>query len=156
MLKMLNVTSHADPYLHVHHSRCLLCMSTDVILADWQETFRSTASRLAADLKVSCQPAGRRHFLKNTLWQNDSVLDLAIFTLLFNKGFVSARIVHAHGNQLVPQLLLKHSDTLYTQCRTFAWRSLMPYKYFLTKWQHFELSHFLTLCFLIRVLLVLR
>ena len=64
MLKMLNVTSHVDPYLHVHHPRCLLCMSIDVIVAGWQETFRSTASRLAADLKVSCQPAGRRHFLK--------------------------------------------------------------------------------------------
>ena len=63
MLKMLNVTLHVDPYLHVHHPRYLLCMSTDVILAGWQETFRSTASRLAADLKVSCQPAGRRHFL---------------------------------------------------------------------------------------------
>ena len=54
--------SHVDPYLHVHHPRCLLCMSIDVILAGWQETFRSTARRLAADLKVSCQPAGRRHF----------------------------------------------------------------------------------------------
>ena len=63
MLKTFNVTSHVNPYLHVHHSRCLLCMSVDVILAGWQETFRSTASRLAADLKVSCQPAGRRHFL---------------------------------------------------------------------------------------------
>ena len=63
MLKMLNVMSHVDPYLHVHHPRCLLCMSIDVIPAGWQETFRSTASRLAADLKVSCQPAGRRHFL---------------------------------------------------------------------------------------------
>ena len=42
-----------------------------VIVAGWQETFRSAASRLAgdfwvcasrlaADLKVSCQPAGRR------------------------------------------------------------------------------------------------
>ena len=62
--KMLNVMSHADPYLHVHHPRCLLCMSADVILAGWQETFRFTASRLAADLKVSCQPAGRRHFQK--------------------------------------------------------------------------------------------
>ena len=38
-------------------------MSIDVILVGWQETFRSIASRLAADLKVSCQPAGRRHFL---------------------------------------------------------------------------------------------
>ena len=64
VLKMLNVTSHVDPYLHVHHPRCLLCTSIDVILAGWQETFRSTASRLAADLKVSCQPAGRRHFQK--------------------------------------------------------------------------------------------
>ena len=75
MLKMLNVTSHADPYLHVHHPRCLLCMSTDVILAGWQETFRSTTSRLAADLKVSCQPAGRRHFLKeNHLYSSQSRL----------------------------------------------------------------------------------
>ena len=63
MLKMFNVMSHADPYLHVHHPSCLLCMSTDVILAGWQETFRSTASWLAPDLKVSCQLAGRRHFL---------------------------------------------------------------------------------------------
>ena len=63
MLNTFNVTSHVNSYLHVHHSRCLLCMSIDVILAGWQETFRSTASRLAADLKVSCQPAGRRHFL---------------------------------------------------------------------------------------------
>ena len=63
MLKMLNVTSHVNLYLHVDHPRCLLCMSIDVILAGWQETFRSTASRLAADLKVSCQPAGKRHFL---------------------------------------------------------------------------------------------
>ena len=38
-------------------------MLFDVIVAGWQETFRSTASRLA-DLTVSCQPAGRRHFLK--------------------------------------------------------------------------------------------
>ena len=49
-------------------------MLFDVIVAGWQETFRSTASRLAGDfcisasrlaagLKVSCQPAGRRHFL---------------------------------------------------------------------------------------------
>ena len=49
-------------------------MSIDVIIAGWQETFKSAASRLAgdfrvsarqlaADLNVSCQPAGRRHFL---------------------------------------------------------------------------------------------
>ena len=79
MLKTLNVKSHVDPYLYVHHARCLLCMSIDVIVAGWQETFRSTASRLAgdfrvsasrlaADLKVSCQPAGRRHFLKVSEW----------------------------------------------------------------------------------------
>ena len=41
----------------------------------------------------------------------------AFFTLLLNKGFVSAQIVHAQGNQLVPELLLKPSDTLHTQCR---------------------------------------
>ena len=34
-----------------------------------------------------------------------------------NKGFVSAQIVHARGNQLVPEFLLKPSDTLHTQCR---------------------------------------
>ena len=50
-------------------------------------------------------------------WQNDSILNLAIFTLLYNKGFVSAQIVHARGNQLVPEFLLKPSDTLHTQCR---------------------------------------
>ena len=53
---------------------------------------------------------------KNIFLTNDSVLNLAIFfnTLLFNKGFVSAQIVHARGNQLVPELLLKLSDTLPT------------------------------------------
>ena len=35
-------------------------------------------------------------------------------TVLLNKGFVSAQIVHAWGNQLVPELLLKLSDTLPT------------------------------------------
>ena len=53
-----------------------------VIVAGWQETFRSAASRLAgdfwvcasrlaADLKVSCQPAGRRPRLTcscHSLW----------------------------------------------------------------------------------------
>ena len=38
-------------------------------------------------------------------------------TLLLSKGFVSAQTVHARGNQLVPKLLLKPSDTLHTQCR---------------------------------------
>ena len=33
------------------------------------------------------------------------------------KGLVSAQIVHARGNQLVSQLLLKPSDALHTQCR---------------------------------------
>ena len=37
-------------------------------------------------------------------------------TLLLKKDFVSAQIVHAHGNQLVPELLLKPSDTLHAQC----------------------------------------
>ena len=35
-------------------------------------------------------------------------------SLLLNKGFVSAQTVHAPGNQLVPELLLKLSDTLPT------------------------------------------
>ena len=49
----------------------------------------------------------------------DKSLNLAICfdTLLLNKGFVTAQIVHAQGNQLVPELLLKPSDTLHTQCR---------------------------------------
>ena len=37
--------------------------------------------------------------------------------MLFIKGFVSAQIVHARGNQLVPEPLLKPSDTLHTQFR---------------------------------------
>ena len=39
------------------------------------------------------------------------------YTLLLNKGFIGAQIVHAWGNQLVPHLLLNPSDTLCTQCR---------------------------------------
>ena len=50
-----------------------------VIVAGWQETFRSAASRLAgdvwvcasrlaADLKVSCQPTGRRPGLEKYCW----------------------------------------------------------------------------------------
>ena len=56
---------------------------------------------------------------KKKFWQNDSVLNLAIFfnTLFLNKGFVSAQIVHAWGNQLVPELLLKLSDTFPTLYR---------------------------------------
>ena len=38
-------------------------------------------------------------------------------TLLLNKDFVIAQIVHAQGNQLVPELLLMPSDTLRAQCR---------------------------------------
>ena len=41
---------------------------------------------------------------------NDNIFN----TLLLNKGFVSAHIVHARGNQLVPKLLLRLSDTLPT------------------------------------------
>ena len=37
-------------------------------------------------------------------------------TLLLKKDFVSAQIVHARGNQLVPELLLKPPDTLHAQC----------------------------------------
>ena len=37
--------------------------------------------------------------------------------ILLNKDFVCAHIVHAWGNQLVPELLLKPSDTLHKQCR---------------------------------------
>ena len=53
---------------------CWIYLRRGLLPAGWQESFRSTASqlagdfwvsasRLAADLKVSCQPAGRRHFL---------------------------------------------------------------------------------------------
>ena len=52
-------------------------------------------------------------------------------TLLLNKGFVSAQIVPAQGNQLVPKLLLKLSDTLTHW--TFTWRSLTPKKSFFDK-----------------------
>ena len=65
-------------FMYIIQDVCYVCqysMLFDVIVASWQETFRSTArrlagdfwvsaSRLAADLKVSCQPAGRRHFKK--------------------------------------------------------------------------------------------
>ena len=55
MLKMLNVMSHVDPYLHVHHPRCLLCMSIDVIPAGWQETlpFNNHEKFLWPSLKIS-------------------------------------------------------------------------------------------------------
>ena len=36
---------------------------------------------------------------------NDIVLNIAIFFL--KKGFVGAQLVHANGNQLIPELLLK-------------------------------------------------
>ena len=38
-------------------------------------------------------------------------VNLAIFV-----NFVSAQIVHAWGNQPVPELLLKPSDTMHEQC----------------------------------------
>ena len=57
---------------------------------------------------------------KNTFWQNDSVLNLAIFTLLFNKGFVSAQIVHARGNQLVRAFT---EAIWYAPCRTRGWEN---------------------------------
>ena len=49
--------------------------------------------------------------------RNSTPTTLFFDTLLLNKGFVSARIVHAWGNQLVPKRLLKPSDTLHKQCR---------------------------------------
>ena len=33
-----------------------------------------------------------------------------------NRVLLVLRIVHARGNQLVPELLLKPADTLHTQC----------------------------------------
>ena len=56
------------------------------------------------------------------------------------------------GISTCSQLLPKHPDTLYTQCRHTGH---LHEEVWLTKWKHFELSHFLH-CFLIRVLLVLR
>ena len=97
MLKTFNVTSHVIPYLHVHHSRCLLCMSIDVILAGWEETFRSTASRLAADLKVSCQPAGRRHF-------QETIFDLTFQCTSF-KVNISLDMIPDHASATVRQNL---------------------------------------------------
>ena len=49
---------------------------------------------------------------RKILKQYYSILNLAIFY----KGFVSTQIVHAQGNQLVPDLLPKPSDTLHKQC----------------------------------------
>ena len=43
---------------------------------------------------------------KNTFWQNDSVLNLAILGHLFT--FVSAQIVHLRENQLVPGFYWSH------------------------------------------------
>ena len=54
-----------------------------ILIAGWQETFRSPASRLAGDFsasdsrlagdqKVSYQPAGRRPRLKRNLLEGDS------------------------------------------------------------------------------------
>ena len=62
--KTFNVTSLIDPYLHVHHLRCPLCLSLNyviwyVIVADWQENFRSAASRLAGDFWDSASRLAR-------------------------------------------------------------------------------------------------
>ena len=49
---------------------------------------------------------------KNNFWQNDSFVNLAIFSC-----FAFAQIAHTRGSQLVPELLLKLSDTLHIQYR---------------------------------------
>ena len=50
--------------------------------------------------------------------KNDSFVNLVIFPcLLFNRGYACAYIVHTRAKQLVPQLILKQSDTLPTQYR---------------------------------------
>ena len=56
-----------------------------IIVAGWHKTFRSAASWLAADLKVSCQPAGRRPRQKKTIgfFYEVSPLYLKIVTSLF-------------------------------------------------------------------------
>ena len=49
------------------------------------------------------------------LLKHPDTLYTHIFYTAFNKGFVSAQIVHARGNQLLPELLLKPFDTMHTQ-----------------------------------------
>ena len=50
----------------------------------------------------------------------DSFVNYAMFFFscwLLNMDFPFALIVHIQGNQLVPELLLNHSDTLHNQLR---------------------------------------
>ena len=65
--------------------------------------------------------------------------------------------MHIRGIKLVPQLLLKHPDTLYTQCRHIGLlhEGVDAIKILFDKMTAFELSHFLC-CVLISVLLLLR
>ena len=86
------------------------------------------------------------------------ILNLAIILthcfLILNKDFVSAHIVHAWGNQLVPKFLLKPSDTVNTL--NICMKKFDTIKILFDKMTAFLTCHYFTLCVLIRVLLVLR
>ena len=47
-----------------------------------------------------------------TIYLEEILKKKHFWTLLLNKGFISAQIVHTRGYQLVPELFLKPSDTL--------------------------------------------
>ena len=98
---------------------------------------------------------------KKTFWQNDSVLNLARFlTLFLNVGLCSdsacmgkSTCTRAFTEAICFFAYTIHNvDALNICTKKFDAIKIL----FWTKWQHFELGHFLTLCFLIRVLLVLR
>ena len=80
--------------------------STQIMHARENQLVQDLLSKPSDTLHKQCRHIDHLHKWvwghKNTIWQNDSVLNLAIFyTLLLNKGFVSAQIVHARENQLV-------------------------------------------------------
>ena len=51
------------------------------------------------------------------LFDKMTVFELShFFNILLLKGFASAHIVHARGIQLMPELLLKPSDTTHAEC----------------------------------------
>ena len=60
----------------------------------------------------------KKFVAKKFIVKNDSFVNLAIFFLLaFKQELCLCLIMHTQANQLVPQLLMKQSDTLYTQYR---------------------------------------
>ena len=95
-----------------------------VIVAGWQETFRSaasrlagdfqvSASRLAADLKVSCQPAGRRPRLLKTNTMT-TFYDILINTILhpWHQDHMPFIAPFTHNYNYVPAMFLRSSPQL--------------------------------------------